>query len=79
MENVLNVLTADEARSLADLSDRLISHSQMKELSARLYQLAKRGHRECQISNMPEGYLIYLRELGYEVNRITDNLIKIMW
>lgn len=77
--NILKVLTAEEASALADLNDLKVSHSQMKELSDRLYRLAKSGHRECNISNMPEGYLTLLRQLGYDVNRITDNLIKIMW
>lgn len=78
-ENLLKTITADEARELVELTDLGIRPGIAKKLSEKIYRLAKMGKTEATIQNIPDGYIVYLRHLGYDVIKVTDNLIQISW
>lgn len=79
MTNVLKTLTAEEAKQLVELHDLGVNATTAKELSSKIYDLAKRGNVDATVINVPEGYITYLRSLGYDVTQVADNLVKISW
>lgn len=79
MTNVLKTLTAEEAKQLVELHDLGVNAVTAKELSSKIYNLAKHGNVDATVINVPEGYITYLRSLGYDVTQVADNLVKISW
>lgn len=79
MTNVLKTLTAEEAKQLVELHDLGINAATVKELSSKIYNLAKHGNVDATLINVPENYMTYLRSLGYDVTQVADGLIKISW
>ena len=79
MENVYKTLTAEEARTLVELKDLGVNQQVVKTISEQIYNMARRGRTEANITDMPEGYIRYFENLGYMVTRLTNNLVQISW